>query len=190
MVEDSIKRSRKLTDKGQHYMEDLLERMFTKSIDRLENQFKVVSSLLDTTHDTETLNNESSTLDKLFHDILDIVARKRDLMETGDERRDELDEVVDTLDGRFFEIKRRISGKIQTESASLKLKTKHSKGSVTSRASLPSEGSSNSRASRSSRKQKALIAGLQAEREAMLKLQEAEVQAEILKAEEEKKLAI
>ena len=90
---EATKRTRKQTEKGQNYQDQLLKNMFLTSRKQIENQLRVLERLLDTGTSSETLNSEGSRLDRLFSDLLEIVARcqsDRDIF--GDQ--DTIDQVV------------------------------------------------------------------------------------------------
>ena len=232
-AEQSIKRSRKPTEKGEQYQEHLVEQMITRSKKHLENQFRIVEYLLDEATNITSLERESCKLDELFSTLLDAAARKRELMRQGDLESVDFDKMIHNLDEKLFMLKHKVSDTIKklNQDTKSKLSSKVSvsshvsqsslkqqsliadleakrqtmiraqeneikaesaeyKGSVGSRVSSRSRKSIDSHVSRSSVKQQALIAGLEAERHAMIKVQQAEIQAEVLRNEEERKLAI
>ena len=83
-AEQSIKRSRKPTEKGEQYQEHLVEQMITRSKKHLENKFRIVEYLLDEATNITFLERESCKLDELLSTLLDAAARKRELMRQGD----------------------------------------------------------------------------------------------------------
>ena len=174
---DESKRTRKLTNKGKQYQEELLKDLFRKTKKKVEDQINAIDDLIKNDN-VNALNQESDQLDKLFNELLDITGHRRDMIESSKEK-DELSNVIDNLDGQVFTLKRKIAELTFQQGYTVEESTK---------TSLASRSQISSHASRSSKRssivdQKAVIAGLEAEAEAKKRTQEAELQADMANIE-------
>ena len=216
----SSKRTRKQVEDGRQYREHIMDKTIKKCKTQLGKQLQVVEQLLDAPSSAAILNDEGGNLDKLFTNLLEAITKRRELSEDGhDSKHDktlhDLDRQLFTMKQRIAEAVRTL-GIVGVSVASSRNPTDlldHGASQSNTREKVPVQTEENARevephdefhksvsengsvsqhshASRSSVKQQAIIAGLEAERKALLNAQEAEIRAEMAKVDEEKRLAI
>ena len=187
------KRSRKPSEKGELYQKELLNSRLKKSKKAVEKQLEVIESLLTTSESMDVLSSEDETLDRKFNDLLEILSRLRD-QTISDEERCNLSADVETIDAKIFAMKRRISHVAMRQVPNQPKRTSVSGGSCKEslvRDSVRSKRAGSSHSStRSSVRQKDLIASLEAKHEAMKKTLEAEALSDAIKAEIEADIAM
>ena len=171
----------------------MLDSHLKKSKKAIETQLIVIERSLAKSETIEKLKCEDETLDKMFNEFLDTLARLRDLAISEDER-NILSADVETIDANIFAVKRKLSHFTTThELYQPKPPSTISKGSnngsTKSRKSVKKDASGSSQSS-SHVRQKALIADLEAKRQTILESQDVKTDAEIsidLKSEQVKR---
>ena len=174
-------RKRHHTEKGWQYHKELIEKMLKKSKRRLQNQHYAMNVLFEQAASQEIIGSESFTLDKLFNEFLEHLAKKREFI-GPDEDSKNLDELADNFDEQMYAVKRRVSDIQQQSGDMLMLEDQHHIS--------VSQVSTSSKSSRSTIRCQARVADLEAERLALLEMQDAEIKSEFVRSEEERKAAL
>ena len=170
------------------YRKELISKTIKKCKGQFSEQLQVVEKLLISPTSPATLNNEGEILEKLFNNLLEAVTKERELF---DDVSTPHDNDLHVFDKQLFQMKQKIVQFVSNVEESVPVKPEISaQDDHDFHQSVSQHGSAYSQASRSSIKQQAIIAGLEAERKALVDAQKAEIQAEIAKVDEEKRLAI
>ena len=187
-------RVRKQTEESLQYRREMVEKTVKRCKAQFTKQLKVLEQLMDGSTSREILIREEENLDKQFNSLLEAVTKGRELPEGGSDSRH--DEALHEFDRQLFTMKEKIAEVLRAsiDERPVQNEVKYQEGEhhdeFHKSVSEPGSTSRHSNTSRSSIKQQAVIAGLEAERKALLDAQEAEIQAEIERVEEEKRLAI
>ena len=188
-------RARKQTEESLQYRKQIVEKTIKRCKAQFTKQLQVLEQLLDGPTSGTILNVEEENLVKHFDSFLEAVTKGRELPEGENDSRH--DETLHELDKHLFTMKQRIAEALRSSTdervpAQDEVKPQEVEHHDEFHKSVSERGSTSqhSHTLRSSVKQQAVIAGLEAERKALLDAQEAEIQAEMARVEEEKGLAI
>ena len=169
---------------GWEYHISLVGKRLIKSAKRLQDQINQMNSYIE--QGTNCLEEELSTenLDTLLFDLMEHVVKKKELLSGAEPEEDNhLDAMIDNFDDQIFEVKKKFNQLHRQTSAAFPQHESVEHKSV-------SYISANSKFSKSSARAKNIVAWLEAERLALLSAQEQEVRMEVLRVEEESKLAL
>ena len=177
---------------------DTFSKSLKSSTKRLQRQIDLINQVMSSTDQlsgVDVVNNEVSSLDKMYSDVCDIYARVVTVL--TDNAMGETSETyvsfataMEEAESKYFEIKtltcqhllrQEVATRSQAASREGSVKSKHSSrsSSKSSHSSRHSSRSSRSSASQLSLKQRAKVQGLKAEVEAVIATNEAELNAKV-----------
>ena len=166
-----VVRKKKDTAKGLQHKKELSEKRFNKSKRKLVNQLTVLNKIVEQWSDQseEVANSARFKLESLHSEFMENLLKQRELVQEDTQTYAELNEMANQFDEMVFDVGNKVS-QLQRQSMT---SDHHVSVSQVS-----------SKFSRSSLKIKAKLAGLEAERHALLANQQQEVEAEKLSAEQ------
>ena len=179
------KRQRKMTDKGREYRKGILDKKRTNLVSRIIRKSSEIDVLLYSHQNDVTVKEELAQLNDIFKLIEDI---NQEMIELDDDYTEEL--WFTDIDEKVLSFKHKVHNWLREGDEIQRIEKKSRSSSSRSTSSKSSSRSSSSKSSKLSTKERAIeenvrLADLQAEATFMQKKRHAELQAELLRIEEE-----